>query len=172
MPLRSFCVKGSLETGNTPGQISPMRCYHELKFRLQGSYLLMGFFRLVPQLPPQILSWPSRNPGGLRPEEAVPHQNPMGLWISELLQHFLNPRLSREDSPRGVPDDSKSLLLTSPGRAELTPPLQPCEDLGGVECAGSVEALGQENGPMIRDFHQNVILAPGTATLFPPISHS
>lgn len=51
--------------------------------------------------PPQAPSWPCWDPGDLRPKEAMPHQSPTGLWVSEFLKHFLNPSLFQEDSTSG-----------------------------------------------------------------------
>lgn len=36
-----------------------------------------------------------------KPKKAEPHQNPIGLWISELLEHFLSLGLFQGDLPSG-----------------------------------------------------------------------
>lgn len=48
-----------------------------------------------------MLSRPSRDPGGLRPEGAVPHQSLTRLWVSERLKHFLNLSLFQGDHQMG-----------------------------------------------------------------------
>lgn len=90
----SLCVKGSPGIENTPSHISPMRCYHKPKARLEGRSLPSNgpppdnsLHRHCPGLP---------GTGGQGPR-AVPHPSPSSLWVPEFLKLFSSPAY-----PKGI----------------------------------------------------------------------